>query len=30
MTREAASHWHDIASQNLASCVAILEQRRKV
>jgi putative tryptophan/tyrosine transport system substrate-binding protein len=29
-TREAASHWHDITSQNLASCVAILEQRGKV
>jgi hypothetical protein len=30
ITREAASHWHDVSSQNLASCVAILEQRRKV
>jgi tetratricopeptide (TPR) repeat protein len=25
-----ASPWHDIASHNLASCVAILEQHRKV
>jgi hypothetical protein len=29
-TREATSHWHDIASQILATCVAIMEQRRKV
>ncbi len=28
-TREVAPHWHDIAQQNLARCLALLEQRRK-
>jgi len=28
-TREAAPYWRDIAQQNLARCVALLEQRRK-
>jgi hypothetical protein len=27
-TPEAASHWHDIAQQNLAQCLALLGQRR--
>jgi hypothetical protein len=28
-TREAAPYWHDLAQQNLARCLALLEQRRK-
>ena len=27
-TREAAPHWHDIAQQNVARCLALLGQRR--
>lgn len=29
-TPEVAPHWHDIAQRNLASCLAVLEQRRKM
>jgi len=29
MTREAAPHWHGIAQAKLASCLPILERRRK-
>jgi hypothetical protein len=27
-TRDAAPHWHDLAQQNLARCIALSEQRR--